>query len=310
MYSLFMQGFFEKGDEILVSAMEHHSNIVPWQFLEKRVEVKLNFVELNNDYTLDMQDLEEKISGKTKLVSIMHASNTVATITPAKEIAKIAHDHNSLFALDAAQSAPHMPLDVKKINPDFLCFSAHKMLGPTGIGVFYAKKEMLEKMPPFLYGGDMIHTVKRHSSTWNRLPYKFEAGTPNIAGGIAFGAAIDYLQKLGMQNIERHEKELTKYSLEKMQEVEDIELFCPKDAEKQGAIVMFGSKNMEAHDLALALDEADNIAIRSGMHCAEPLVSKLDSEGLARASFYLYNTEKEIDLFAESLQKILSVFGK
>lgn len=309
MYSLLMQDFFQKGDEILISAMEHHSNIVPWQFLEKKVGAKLVFAELNDDFTLNMQDVEEKISSKTKLVSIMHASNTVAAITPAKELAKLAHDHNALFALDAAQSVPHMPFDVKKLGVDFACFSAHKMLGPTGIGVFYAGKDMLEKMPPFLYGGDMIHTVQRHSSTWNRLPYKFEAGTPHIAGGIGFGAAIDYLQKVGMRNVERHEKELTKYALEKMQGIGKIKLFCPKDEQKQGAIILFGAEKISAHDLALALDEDSNIAVRSGMHCAEPLISSLNPEGLARASFYLYNTKEEIDVLAESLQKILDAFA-
>jgi len=309
MYSLLMQGFFQKGDEVLVSKMEHHSNIVPWQFLEKKKGIKLDFVELNTDYTLNMQDLESKVSSKTKLVSITHASNTVASITPVQEIAKIAHDNGSLFAVDAAQSAPHMPLDVKKINADFLCFSSHKMLGPTGIGVFYAKKELLEKMPPFLYGGDMIHSVQWHSAEWNRLPYKFEAGTPHIAGGIGFGAAIDCLQKIGMQNIRNHEKELTSYALEKMQEIEGIELHCPKNAEKQVGITLFDAKSMEAHDVALALDEANNIAIRSGMHCAEPLISSINENGLARASFYLYNTKEEIDLFTESLQNVLEAFG-
>jgi len=309
MYSLFVQGFFEKGDEILITAMEHHSNIVPWQFLEKRLGVKLVFAELNDDYTLDMQDLGKKLSSKTKLVSVTHASNTVASITPVQEIGKMAHESNALFAVDGAQSVPHMAVDVKKLNADFLCFSGHKMLGPTGIGVLFAKRDLLEKMPPFLYGGDMIHSVQRHSSTWNRLPYKFEAGTPHIAGGIGLGAAVDYLKAVGLQKIEAHEKELTSYALDKMQQVKGIELHCPRDAKKQGAILMFGAKKLEAHDLALALDEADNIAIRSGMHCAEPLVSSIDKEGLARASFYFYNTTQEIDAFVESLQTILKTFG-
>ena len=309
MYSLLMKDYFKKGDEILISKMEHHSNHVPWQFVEKKTGAILNFVELNEDYTLNMDDLEEKISDKTKLVSITHASNTVATITPIEKIAKIAHSHGALFAVDAAQSVPHFKLNTKKMNADFACFSGHKMLGPTGIGVFYARKDLLEEMHPFLYGGDMIQTVQLHDSTWNKLPYKFEAGTPHIAGGIALGSAIDYLKRIGMDNIEKQEKKLTSYALERMKEIGGIELHCPQDVNKQGAIILFDTRKIEAHEVALALDESDNIAIRSGMHCAEPLISSINDKGLARASFYFYNTENEIDVFIESLKNILTTFG-
>lgn len=312
MYSMREQGVFSAGDNIVVTKMEHHSNIVPWQFIEKKGESKLEFVGLNKDYALDMQDLAQKINKKTKLVSVMHASNTVASINPVREIGKIAHENGALFAVDGAQAVPHMPVDVKKIGADFYAFSGHKMLGPTGIGVLYGRKELLEKMPPFLYGGDMIHEVKLHSATWNKLPYKFEAGTPHIAGGIGLGAAVDYLQRLGMGNVQAHDKELTKHALKVMGELEGkgkIRLYCPKDAEKQGAIVMFDALKLQPHELALALDEAENIAIRSGMHCAEPLVSGFNSEGLCRASFYLYNTKEEIDLLARTTEKILGAFG-
>ncbi|MBU0662129.1 cysteine desulfurase, partial [Candidatus Micrarchaeota archaeon] len=300
------------GDEIVLTKMEHHSNIVPWQFLERREGVKIQFAELNEDYTLNMQDLAGKINSKTKLVSVMHASNTVASINPISEIGKLAHENDALFVVDGAQAVPHMPVDFKKLGADFYAFSGHKMLGPTGIGVLCGRKDLLEGLPPFLYGGDMIMEVKLHSATWNDLPYKFEAGTPHIAGGIGLAAAVDYLNKLGMDNVHAHEKELTKHALEVMGALEQegkIRLYCPRSAEKQGAIVMFDSPALEPHDLALALDEAENIAIRSGMHCAEPLVSGLNPEGLCRASFYLYNTKEEIDLLGETLKKVLGAFG-
>ncbi|MFH1225325.1 MAG: SufS family cysteine desulfurase [Candidatus Diapherotrites archaeon] len=312
MYSLREQGIFGAGSNIVVTKMEHHSNIVPWQFLERKGEAKLEFAGLNVDYTLDMEDLKKKINKNTRLVSVMHASNTVASINPVREIGKIAHENGALFVVDGAQAVPHMPVDVKKIGADFYAFSGHKMLGPTGIGVLCGRKELLEKMPPFLYGGDMIHEVKLHSATWNVLPYKFEAGTPHIAGGIGLGAAVDYLQRIGMDNVHAHGKDLTRHALKVMGELEGrgkIRLYCPKDAEKQGAITMFDALKLQPHELALALDEAENIAIRSGMHCAEPLVSGFNSEGLCRASFYLYNTKEEIDLLARTTEKILGAFG-
>lgn len=309
-YSLIEQGFFKEGDEILVTEMEHHSNLVPWQFVERKTGARLVFARLNKDYTLDMKDLESKVSKKTKLVSVAHASNTVAAITPVKEIGKLAHDAGALFAIDAAQSAPHTPLDAKKIGCDFMCFSAHKMLGPTGVGVFHAREDALRKMPPFLYGGGMIGSTSWHSSTWNnRLPEKFEAGTPDIAGGIAFAAAIDYLKKIGMDAIEERGRHLTSYAIEKMSLIDGVKLHCPMDAKKQESIVLFEAGRMSAHDAALALDEYANIEIRSGMHCAEPLIKKINPEGLARASFYFYNTKEEIDIFTNALEEILKTFG-
>ncbi len=309
MYSLQTKNFFKKGDEILISKMEHHSNIVPWQFLEKKIGIKLKTIELNEDYTLNMQDFEKKLNEKTKIVSITHASNTVAAINPVKEITAKAKKNGSIVIIDGSQSVPHMPVNVKEINSDFLVFSGHKMLGPTGIGVLYGRKKLLEEMPPFLYGGDMITEVHWKSSSWNALPYKFEAGTPNIAGGIAFGEAIDYLKKIGLENVRKHEKQITKYALERITEIKGIKTFCPRDSKKQGGIILFQHEKIEAHDLALALDEANNIAIRSGMHCAQPLVESLNPKGLARASFYFYTTEKEIDLFVETLKEIVSMLA-
>ena len=310
MYSLLESGFFSEGDEILVSKAEHHSNLVPWQFIEKKTGAKLVLANLNDDFTLNTGDFESKLNDRTKLVALQHASNTVGSIHPIKELVKKVKRNNSetLFLCDAAQSVPHMPVDVKDLGCDFLTFSAHKMLGPTGIGVLYAKKELLEKMPPFLFGGDMIHSVQEHSSSWNKLPYKFEAGTPNIAGGIGFGAALDYLNKVGMKNVRAHEKELLKYVFDKLEGLEKLRIFNPQDPEKQCGIVLFDIKGLSPHQTALALFEISNIAIRSGMHCAEPLISKFNPDGLARASFYLYNTEKEIDLFVETLKQIISTF--
>ncbi|MDO8627754.1 MAG: aminotransferase class V-fold PLP-dependent enzyme, partial [Candidatus Diapherotrites archaeon] len=220
-----------------------------------------------------------------------------------------AKKQGALVIIDGAQSVPHMPVNVKELGADFVAFSSHKMLGPTGIGVLYGRKELLQDFEPFLFGGDMITEVHWDSSSWNQLPYKFEAGTPNIADGIGFGAAIDYLQKIGMKNIREHEKKITKYALEKMSEIPGIKVFCPQNPEKQGGIVLFKHEKIEPHDLALALDEANNIAIRSGMHCAQPLVETLNAKGLARASFYLYTTEHEIDEFVKTLKELVKTLS-
>lgn len=308
MYSLLTSDFFKKGDKILLTKMEHHANLVPWQLLERKGLAELEFAELKEDFTLDMEDFEKKLDAKTKLVALAHASNTVATINPVKEIGKMAKDNNSLFLIDAAQSAPHLEVDFGKLNADFFAFAGHKMLGPSGTGGLIAKKELLEKFNPFLYGGGMIHSVKFHESSWNKLPWKFEAGTPHIAGMIGLGKAVEYLKKVGMQKIRNHEKELTKYALDKMQEIDSIKLYCPKDEVKQVGTIMFELKGIEAHDLAITLDEMSNVAVRSGMHCAEPLVSQLNDKGLDRASFYLYNTKEEVDVLIEALTTIAKSF--
>ncbi len=309
-YCLWLEGTLKKGDRVLVSRLEHHANLVPWQFLERKVGIELDFVELDDDKCISLNDLEEKLEkGGVKIVSLSHGSNTLGSLLDAKKSAKLAHKKGALFALDAAQSVPHMQVNMREIDCDFAAFSGHKMLGPTGIGVLYGKKGLLEKMPPFLYGGDMIREVKWHESKWNDLPYKFEAGTPAIAQGIGLGAAVDYLQKIGMKGVREHEKEITQYCLEKMGGIGGISTYGPADLDKRGGVIVFDSEKISSHDLALALDETANVAIRSGMHCAEPIVSGINPNGLARASFYVYTTKQDIDVFADALKKIVRAFG-
>ena len=308
MYSLMNSDYFKKGDKIVVSKMEHHSNIVPWQFLEKKLGVKLEFVGLTSDYQVDMADFERKVQG-AKLVSFSGASNTVATVPDVRAIEKMTHKQGALLCVDGAQLVPHKEVDFKAMNADFLSFSAHKMCGPTGMGGLIGKKQLLGEFEPFMFGGDMIHSVDWHSSTWNTLPYKFEAGTPNIAGAYGIRAACEYLQKVGFRSIEEQERILTKVCIEELGKIDSIKMYCPQNEKKQGGIVLFNSSKLSPHDLAMALSETDSICIRSGMHCAEPLVSSLNKDGLARASFYFYNTEEEIRFFAKSLKNILDTFA-
>lgn len=310
MYSFFASGYFKRGDNIVISLAEHHANILPWQFLERKAGVELRVCGFAKEFGLDYGMLESLVDGKTKLLGIAHAHNTIATINDVEKIGKMLKKKNkdSLYLVDAAQSVPHMPVDVRKINCDFLVFSGHKMLAPTGIGALYGKKELLEKMEPFLYGGDMIKDVKMHSAEWNDLPYKFEAGTPAIAQGIALGAAVGYLKKIGVNEVRKHEKQLTKIALEKLAGIKGITVYGPEDIEKRCGIVLFGHEKLSAHEMAGLLDKMHNIAIRSGMHCAQPMVESLDKKGLARASFYIYNTEEEIETFSEALKEVTTVF--
>lgn len=308
MYSLLNSNYFKKGDKIVISALEHHSNIVPWQYLSNKIGTKLEFVELTDNFEIDMNDFEKKVNG-AKLVSFSGASNTVATLPDIRTIEKKSHKEGALFCVDGAQMVPHKKINFKEMNADFFAFSGHKMLAPTGTGALVAKKELLQKLEPFMLGGDMIMEVKRESSSWNELPYKYEAGTPNIAGAYGMIEAIKYLEKVGLNNIEKHEQELTKQTLDLLGEMKEIDLFCPKDAKKQGGIVLFGSKKVSAHDIAMALSENESICIRSGMHCAEPLVSSLNKDGLARASFYFYNTSEEVEKFTKALKEVINIFG-
>jgi len=296
----------KKGDEILLTVMEHHSNIVPWQMVSKKTGAKLVYVKLKEDYTLDLDDFEKKINDKTKIVAITHISNVLGTINPVEEIIKIAHDYGSIIVLDAAQSAPHLPIDVKKLDVDFLAFSSHKMLGPTGIGVLYGKKELLESMEPFLFGGDMIKDVDFYDTTWNDLPWKFEAGTSNIVDGIAFSEAIKYLNNIGMENVEKYLKELTKYFLNKFLELDGYKLIGSEDPNERSCIFSFIKEGYHPHEIARLLD-LEGIAVRSGYHCAHPLMKYLglfEKGGTVRASLYIYNTKEEIDRFIEVLRKI------
>ncbi|MFH0714284.1 MAG: cysteine desulfurase [Candidatus Diapherotrites archaeon] len=305
-YSLLESGYFKAGDKIVVSEAEHHANLVPWQFVAKKTGAQLEFVKVGEDFELDLEDAQRKIDQKTKLVALAHVYNTIASINPVEKIGKMAHEKGALFLVDGAQSVPHMPVNVRKLNCDFLAFSAHKMCGPTGIGALWAKKEWLEKATPFLYGGDMIYSVSLREAKWNKVPEKFEAGTPPIAEAYGWKAACEYLQKIGMQEVQKHDQEITKYALEKLVEIGSVRVFGPNG--ERGATILFETPKLSAHELALALDEEANVCVRSGMHCAEPIVSKLNAKGLARASFYLYTSKQEIDVFAQSLQKIVSAF--
>ncbi len=311
MRMLLDSNFFKAGDEILLTRAEHHANLVPWQFLTKKTGAKLQFVELNPDFSLNMNDFDQKLGKKTKLVSVPHVSNTVAAINDVKTIGKKAKDNGSLFLVDAAQSVPHMEVDVQKIGCDFLAFSGHKMMAPTGIGLLYGKKELLQKMEPVQFGGAMIHSVSYEKSSWNKLPDKFEAGTPHVAGAFGLKAAIEYLQKLGLNEVREHEKQLTDYALKRLAELENkkmIRVHNPKNPEKQGSIILFDSPDLEAHEIGLSLDEMQNIATRTGMMCAQPIVERINPKGLARASFYIYNTKTEIDLFVDTLETVLKSF--
>ncbi len=303
-YSLI--GSLKAGDEIAISQMEHHSNFVPWQQLASKKGLKLKFIKINREGLLDWKSINENITKKTKIVSLTHVSNVLGTVNDVREIGKIAHENNALLVVDGAQSLPHMPVDAKKIDCDFLAFSGHKMLGPTGIGALYGKKELLEKMQPFLYGGEMIKEVRFEGTKFNELPWKFEAGTMNIAEAVGFGAAIGYLSKTGMKNIEQHEKGLVKYAYEKLSKMDGVEIYGPS-AEKRSGLIAFNVKGVHAHDTAQILD-GEGIAIRAGHHCAMPLHSILGISASARASFYFYNTKQEIDKLADGIKKVTKVF--
>ena len=295
------------GDEIVISIMEHHSNIVPWQEVAKKTGAILKFVYLK-DGQLDMDDLRKKITNQTKFVSIAHVSNVLGTINPVEEITKIAHEHGAYMVVDGAQSTPHMAIDLQKMDVDFFAFSGHKMMGPTGIGVLYGKEELLNQFEPVEFGGEMIDFVYESHSTWTELPWKFEAGTPNIAGSIALGAAIDYIQELGIDQIHQHEIELIDYLMPKLQEIEGLKIYGPKDNVKRGGLIAFNIEGLHPHDVATALD-MEGVAVRAGHHCAQPLLNYLETPATARASFYLYNTKADCDKLVEALKKTKEFFN-
>lgn len=280
------------GDEIVISLMEHHANIVPWQMLAKRTGAVLKYIQLDSDGQL--LNVAEVITSKTKIVAVTHVSNVLGTINDVKAIAKLAHQVGAYMVVDAAQSVPHMAVDVVALDCDFLAFSGHKMLAPTGIGVLYGKKQLLESLEPVEFGGDMIEFVALESSTWTVLPTKFEAGTPNIAQAIALGSAIDYLNQLGLDRIEAYVHDLTQYAYDKMSAIEGIEIYGPKAANPRGNLITFNIKGIHPHDLSTVLD-TKGIAIRAGHHCAQPLMTWLNQGSTARASFYFYNTKAEVD---------------
>lgn len=299
---------FAPGSEIILTPMEHHSNLVPWVTLAKKYHHVVRYIPLHPNGTLDLVMYDHMLSDKTKIVAVTHTSNVLGTINPVEEIIKKAHSHGALVVVDAAQSVPHMPVDVHAMDCDYLAFSSHKMLGPTGIGVLYGKKTLLEKMEPFLYGGGMIREVTYENATWNDLPWKFEAGTPNIADGIAFAEAIKYLQKVGMSRIQKYEHDLTKYAMQKMKQIPGMTIYGP-DADKRIGVISFNIEGVHPHDVATLLDK-QGIAIRAGHHCTMPLHKSLGMQSTCRASFYLYNTFKEVDLLCEALQKVKKIFDR
>jgi cysteine desulfurase/selenocysteine lyase len=292
-------------DEIVITPMEHHSNIIPWQQVARATGATLKYIPLQKDGTIALADVETTITKNTKIVSVMQVSNVLGSINPVKEIAAIAHRNGAIMVVDGAQSAPHMKIDVQDLDCDFFAFSGHKMCGPTGIGVLYGKKALLNKMDPVEFGGEMIDFVGLQESTWKELPWKFEGGTPIIAGAIGLGAAIDFLEELGMDEIEKHEHKLAQYALQRLSEVDDLTVFGPQ---KRAGLVTFNCDDVHPHDVATVLD-TEGIAVRAGHHCAQPLMKWLEVSATARASFYLYNTEEEIDAFVKALIKTKEYFG-
>lgn len=298
----------QKDDIVVTTEYEHHSNIVPWQLLTKEKGAKLEYIGVDDNGELILDQLDTYLdTGKVKLVTFSQMSNVLGTISKTEEMIKKCHQKGVRVLVDAAQSVPHLKVDIQKLDCDFFAFSAHKMLGPTGVGVLWARKELLENMVPFNSGGDMIREVHKYETTWNDLPYKFEAGTPNIADVIGFSAALDYLDKIGMDKVREHEVELTKYALDKISAVKGIILYGPPDVTKRGGVISFNLGDIHPHDLATIIDE-DGIAIRSGHHCAQVLMERLDVSATSRASFYIYNTKEEVDVFIRSLNRARELF--
>ncbi|HEC2186014.1 TPA: cysteine desulfurase [Staphylococcus delphini] len=296
-----------EGDEIVVTQMEHHANLVPWQQLAKRKGATLKFMPMSEDGTISLDAVRETVSDRTKIVAIAHVSNVLGTINDIKAIAEIAHEHGAIISVDGAQSVPHMKVDVQDLNVDFYSFSGHKMLGPTGIGVLYGKREHLNRMEPTEFGGDMIDFVDLYDSTWTDLPTKFEAGTPLIAQAIGLQAAIEYIESIGFDAIHEHEQALTTYAYEQMSQIEDIDIYGPSK-DKRAGIITFNLKDVHPHDVATALD-TEGVAVRAGHHCAQPLMKWLNVSSTARASFYIYNTKEDIDQLVEGLKQTKEFFS-
>ena len=303
----FAEEILEEGDEVLISIMEHHSNILPWQEACRKAGAKLVYVYLK-DGGLDLEDFRKKLTDRTKFVSIAHASNVLGVINPVQEIAQLAHEKGAIVVVDGAQSVPHMKIDVQKLDADFFVFSGHKMAGPTGIGVLYGKEQYLNQMSPVEFGGEMIDFVYEQSATWKELPWKFEAGTPNMAGAIGLAAAIDYLEAIGMDAIERHEQDLIAYVFPKLQAIEGLKIYGSQDLAKRSGVISFNLGDLHPHDLATALDY-EGVAVRAGHHCAQPLIQYLGVPATARASFYLYNTKEDCDKLVEALIKTKEFFN-
>lgn len=295
------------GDEIVISYMEHHSNLVPWQQLALRKKATLKYIGMNEDGTLDMDDAKKQITDQTKIVAIAHVSNVLGVVNPIKALAALAHEHGAIMVADGAQSTPHMKIDVQDLDVDFFAFSGHKMLGPTGIGGLYGKTELLNAMDPIEFGGEMIDFVDLYESSWKELPWKFEAGTPDISGAIGLGAAIDYLNEIGMAQIEQHEQDIVNYVLPKLEAIDDLEIYGPLDPAKHTGVIAFNLKGLHPHDLATALD-MEGVAVRAGHHCAQPLMKYLAVPATARASFYLYNDKDDADHLVDAIKAAKEFF--
>lgn len=301
----YARAFLKEGDEIVITPMEHHANLIPWQQAAKATGATLKYIPLQKDGTIDLEDVRKTVTERTKIVAMAHVSNVLGTINPVKEVAAIAHEKGAVMVVDGAQSAPHMKVDVRALDVDFYAFSSHKMIGPTGIGVLYGKKALLEKMEPFETGGEMIDVVDLYESTWKQLPWKFEAGTMPIAEAIGLAAAIDFLEQIGLEAIHDHEIRLANYALERLSAIDGLEIYGPR---KRVGLITFNLKGVHAHDVATALDSL-GIAVRAGHHCAQPLMKWLCVPATARASFYVYNTEEDVDRLYEGLLKTKEFFA-
>lgn len=296
------------GDEIVLTTAEHHSNLVPWQLVTQRTGAVLRFIELNDDQQIDVDAARAAINANTRIVSIVHMSNVLGSIAPVAEISEMARSVGATMIVDAAQSAPHIPIDVNDLGVDYLAFSAHKMLGPTGVGVLWGRQELLADLDPFLGGGEMISVVTREESSWAALPHKFEAGTPNIADVVAFGAALDFLSDVGMDAVAAHDAELTHYAVERLSRLEGLDIYGPSDPTERSAVIAFNYRDIHSHDVATILDRS-GVAIRAGHHCAQPLMRTLEVPATARASFYLYNERSEVDALVDGLLEAGERFG-
>ena len=299
----------KKDDEVVLSIMEHHSNLVPWQYVTKKTNSKLKFMYINKEYELSKEEIESKITDKTKVVGITHVSNVLGTINNVKEIIKYAHKKGAIVIVDASQSIPHMKIDVQDLDADFLVFSGHKMFAPLGIGVLYGKKELLNKMTPFLMGGDMIEYVYEQNTTFAPLPNKFEAGTQNVEGVIGLGAAIDYIEKIGYKEIQNVEEAITKYAVNEFSKLDFLEIYITPHSENHSSVISFNIKGVHPHDVASILD-SNGVCVRSGNHCAQPLLRYLGMDSTCRASFSIYNTKEDVDNLVEALKKAYKMFEK
>jgi cysteine desulfurase/selenocysteine lyase len=299
----------KEDDEIVISIMEHHSNLVPWQEVAKRTKAKLNYMYINDEFELSDEEIESKITDKTKVVGIAHVSNVLGTINNVEKIIKYAHKKGAVVIVDASQSIPHMRIDVQKLDADFLVFSGHKMLAPLGIGILYGKKEILNKMNPFLMGGDMIEYVYEQNTTYAPLPNKFEAGTQNVEGVVGLGAAIDYIENIGYETIAKIEKEVVSYAVEKLSKLDFLDLYLTPNRENHSGVISFNIKGVHPHDVASILD-SNNVCVRSGNHCAQPLLRSMGIDSTCRASFYFYNTKEDVDKLVEALEKAYEMFKK